>query len=264
MNLEMIKSQTQKFVTDNATGILTAGGVAGTVTTAVLTARATFKAARIIDEETHRRIATEMSDEPSEPPLTTAQKVKIVWPQYVPPVVTGGATITAIIMANRLNAQRVAAITAAYAISENRLKDFQKKVEEKLTGPKNQQVYDEIAQDKVNENPPNREVVIIGDGRSVLCYDMFSGRYFTSTHDDIKKAELAVNGELFHHNYASLSFFYDELEIPPSGYSDEVGWNSTYTGPVELRFSTVMSPDHKPCLAVDFVVAPIPNYTQLY
>lgn len=263
MNLEVIKTQAQKFVTDNATGILTTGGVAGTVVTAVLTGQASFKAARIIDTETNRRIASAMSDEP-EPRLTTPEKVKMVWPQYVPPVVTGGATIAAIIMANRLNAQRVAAITAAYAISENRMKDFQKKVEEKLTGPKNQQVHDEIAQDKVNENPPNREVIIVGDGSKVLCYDLFSGRYFQSTHEDIKRAELAVNGEMYHHDYASLSFFYDELEISPTGYSEEVGWNSLVTGPLELRFSTVMSPENKPCLAVDFVVAPVPNYSQLH
>lgn len=270
MNLDSIKTQAQQFVTDNATGILTAGGVAGVVVTSVLTARSTFKAAEIIEVENARRRATEMqepeSTEPQrrEPPMTPVDKVKMVWPQYIPPVATGGLTIASIIMANRLNAQRIAAITAAYAISENRLKDFQKKVEQKLTGPKNQQVYDEIAQDRVNENPPNREIIIVGDGRNVLCYDMFSGRYFTSTHENIKQAELATNGELYHHDYASLSFFYDELEIPPTGYSDEVGWNSGATGPMEVRFSTVMSPDNKPCLAIDFVVAPIPNYTQLY
>jgi trehalose/maltose hydrolase-like predicted phosphorylase len=82
--------------------------------------------------------------------------------------------------------------------------------------------------------------------------------------EDIKRAEIAVNAELFNHQYASLSFFYDELEMPPVGFSDEVGWNQMTTGPMELRFSTVLSPDGKPCLAIDFVVVPQPNYSQNY
>lgn len=267
MNLEAFKTNAQKFVTDNATGLLTAGGVAGTVATAVLTARATFKAAYILDQETNRRIATEMTDEPSEPMMTTSEKVLKVWPYYVPPVIVGTATITSTIMANRLNAQRIAALAAAYSISENRLKDFQKKVEEKLTGPKNQQIYDEIAQDRVNKQPVpeavNREIVIL-DGKTVLCYDLFSGRYFNSTMENIRRAELSTNAEMYNHDYASLSYFYDELELAPTGYSDMVGWNSATTGPMDLKFSTVMSPDMKPCLAFDFVVAPATNYSQLY
>ena len=190
-------------------------------------------------------------------------KVKLVWPQFVVPVASGGVTITAVIMANRLNAQRVAALAAAYSLSENRLKEFQNKVQEKLTGPKNQAVYDEVAQDRIDKNPPNREIVIL-DGKSVLCYDMFSGRYFQSTHQNIKQAEVSTNAEMFRHEYASLSYFYDELEMPPTGFSELVGWNSATTGPVELRFSTVMSPDMKPCLAIDFVVAPAVNYATLY
>jgi hypothetical protein len=264
VNLSIIKQHAEKFISDNATGILTAGGVVGVVTTSVLTARATFKASTILEVEMQRRIATEMQEpEDREPKMTTPEKVKMVWPHYIPPALSGGVTIAAIIMANRMNAQRIAALAAAYSISENRLKEFQKKVEAKLTGPKNQQIHDEIAQDRINANPPNREVIIL-DGKNVLCYDLFSGRYFNSTMQEIKAAELSTNAEIYNHDYASLSYFYDELEIAPTGYSDLVGWNSATTGPMELRFSTVMSPDMKPCLSVDFAVSPVMNYSQLY
>jgi hypothetical protein len=262
VNLSLIKRQAEKFISDNATGILTAGGVVGVVTTSVLTARATFKAAAVIEEEHQRRMASELTPF-VEPKMSTPEKVKKVWPYYVPPAISGGATIAAVIMANRMNAQRIAALAAAYSISENRLKEFQKKVEEKLTGPKNDQLRTEIAQDRVNAHPPNREVIIL-DGKQVLCYDLFSGRYFNSTMQEIKEAELATNAEIYNHDYASLSHFYDEMGIAPTGYSDLVGWNSSTTGPMELKFSTVMSPDMKPCLAVDFAVYPAMNYSQLY
>ena len=265
MNLASFKTQAQRFVSDNATGILTAGGAAGTVVTAVLTARASFKAAEMINN----RLA-----EAAGPPVTSAgtetavemdtiEKVKLVWPQFIPPVVAGGATVGAIIMANRMNAQKIAAMAAVYTISESRLKDLQKKVEEKLTGPKNEEIYKEMAQDKVRQNPASREVIIL-DGKTVLCFDEFSGRYFNSTMEKIQSARLATNTEMYHHEYASLSHFYDELEMAPTGYSDTVGWNSATTGPMDIKFSTVMSPDNKPCLALYFVVAPAPNYAQLY
>lgn len=256
MNLTMLKDHAQKFASDNATGILTTIGVAGTITTAVLAGRASFKAAGIIEEEKQRRTDPDAD-------VSTVDKVRLVWPQFIAPVASGGVTVTAVIMANRINAQRVAALAAAYSLSENRLKEFQNKVQEKLTGPKNQAVYDEIAQDRIKQNPPSREMLIL-DGKTVLCYDMFSGRYFNSTHQNIKQAEIATNAEMYQHEYASLSFFYDEIEIDPTGFSDMVGWNAATTGPCELRFSTVMSPDMKPCLAFDFVVAPAHNYSQLF
>lgn len=265
MNLSIIRASVQKVVSDNATGILTTGGAVGVVVTAVLVGRASFKAAEIIynrEAEPHVHLGSD-GEIVEEPPISTVDKIKMVWPQYVPAVVTGAASIVAIVMANRLNAQRVAALAAAYSLSENRLKDYQAKVAEKLTGPKNQAIYDELAQEKVNATPPSREVMILG-GRDVLCFDMFTGRYFNSTMEDIKKAELTANSEMFNHQYVSLSFFYDELGLAPTSFSDDVGWNQVATGPVDLRFSTVMSPDDKPCIAVDFAVTPQPNYSQSY
>ena len=55
-----------------------------------------------------------------------------------------------------------------------------------------------------------------------------------------------------------------ELGLALTSFSDDVGWNQVATGPVDLRFSTVMSPDDKPCIAVDFAVTPQPNYSQSY
>jgi Family of unknown function (DUF6353) len=65
------------------------------------------------------------------------------------------------------------------------------------------------------------------------------------------------------HMYASLSRFYDLIDILPTQYSDEVGWNGL-TDRFEVRFSTVMSPDNRPCIAIEFARPPMPEYTKLY
>lgn len=259
IDLISLREGAQKFMKDNATTILTGTGVVGTVATAVLTAKATFAASeKIITEEADYAV-----EHDGHGGFNTMDKIKLVWPLYVPPSITGGATIASIVLANRMSAQRAAALAAAYGLAEGRLQEYRGKVLEKVTGPKGVAIDDEIAQDRVNANPPAGQILILS-GSDVLCYDMYTDRYFQSTMETIKKAENDSNGELFLVNYISLSSFYDKIGLKPTKFSDEVGWNMNTTGSIELRFSSVMSPDDKPCLAFDFVVPPRPEYTGNY
>jgi Family of unknown function (DUF6353) len=63
--------------------------------------------------------------------------------------------------------------------------------------------------------------------------------------------------------YASLSAFYDEIGLPPTPYSDTVGWNSLREM-VDVQYSTVMSADDRPCIAIDFVTPPYPEYDRTW
>jgi hypothetical protein len=259
IDLTSLREGAQRFMKDNATTILTGTGVVGTVATAVLTAKASFAACeKLILEETNYAV-----EHDGHGGFNTKDKIKVVWPLYIPPVAVGSATVASIVLANRMSAQRAAALAAAYGLAESRLQEYRGKVLEKVTGPKGIAIDDEVAQDRVNRNPPEGQVIILAGGE-VLCYDMYTDRYFRSTVEAIRKAENDINGELFHHQYASLSSFYEKVGLPPTSFSDEVGWNQATTGPVELRFSTVKSPDEKPCIAFDFIVPPRPDYSQLY
>ena len=250
-----VREKAAHLVTENASTLLTAGGVVGTVTTAVLTGRAAFKAAdRILFEKMKMLDHQDVSEDPPEMPV--AQQVKLVWPYFVPPTITGGATIAAIVMANRVNAQKAAALVAAYGLAERNLSEYKEKVSEHLTGPKQQKVDDEIAQDRVNKTP-GHDVIVIADGE-ILCFDEPTGRYFRSTMDKIKNAVNTTNAEILHHDYANATFFYEELDLPGTTWTDEVGWNSSQL--LDLKYSTVLTPDDKPCIAIDFKVLPKPDY----
>ena len=255
--------QRAKFlVNDNSTTILTAVAVAGTVSTAVLTGRATFKAARLIDAE--KRIEREaLSSENSTAgnlDLTLFSKIKLVWRHYIPPFVSGITTITCIVVANKIASKKIAALAVASGISERALQEYKNKVVEKMGERSERNMRDEIAQDRVNKNPPNsREVILAGTGR-VLCYDMATGRYFQSTIEEIKRAENKINHTLNNQMYASASEFYDEIGLPPTTYSDSVGWDAN--NQVEVVFSTTMSSNEQPCIAIDFVNPPITDYAR--
>jgi hypothetical protein len=242
------------LLSENATTLLTAGGVVGTVATAVLTGRATFKAVEIIQDESYETI--EGTDKLKVIFLSKTERVKLVWPLYIPPVLTGGLTVGSIIMANRMSAQKAAALAAAYGLAERNLSEYKDKVAEKLTGPKKQQIDDELAQDRVSKTDGYQNIVIV-EGE-VLCFDEPTARYFHSTMENIKTAVNATNSEIIHHDHASASFFYEELDMPATSWTDEVGWNTDQL--LELKYSTVLSPDGKPCIAIDFKVLPKADY----
>jgi hypothetical protein len=259
------------LVNDNSTTILTGVGVAGTVATAVLTGRASFKAADIIAKEvalaeTELRVVDETEGiadwEKGDliipaTKLSKTEKFKLVWPQYIPPVAVGAATLTSIVMAHRISSKKIAAIAVASTISERAFQEYKDKVVEKLGERKETVIQDEIAQDKVTNNPPSGQVIIAGSG-DVLCFEPLTGRYFNSTIESVKAAENKVNYEIIHYEYCSLSYFFDEIGLAPTDYSDMVGWN--VANRLELKFTTTMSEDNRPCLVLGFVKMPSMEY----
>jgi hypothetical protein len=260
-----VKERAQQFVQDNATTILTAGGVVGTVTTAVLAGRAGYKCHEIIEEEYLKRAVEQEARGEVDPivkPLSKLETVQLVGVQVIPPVLTGTATVSAIILANRMSAQKAAALAAAYGLAERNLSEYKDKVQEKLTGPKATAIRDGIQQDRVNENPPkNSQVIVIGSGE-VLFYDAFSGRYFKSSVEAVRRAENAVHKEILNSNEASLRSFYDELDLPPVTMDEHLGWNINH--PMGIEISAVVTPEEEPCLAIEFTELPIMDFRIRY
>lgn len=251
-----LAKKAQFLINENSTTILTGAGVAGTVATAVLSGRASFKAALILKDQEEVKHPLNPDD------FTLAEKVKVVWPMYIPTVGLGAVTITSIIFSNRISAKEAAALATAYGLSERAFSEYKEKVVEKLGQNKETAVRNEIAQDRINAHPVNtRELILAGAGE-VLCYDQLTGRYFMSSVESIKRAENAVNYEIVNHDSASLSKFYDEVGLSPTPYSDSVGWD--IDNRCEIQFSTVMSIDDRPCISVDFARWPKPDYGKVW
>lgn len=247
-----------RFLLENhSTTILSGVAVAGTVTTAVLTGRASFKAARLIEEKENNDLGAWRDGEAdSTPPaeLSKTQKVKVIWKLYLPPVASGVLTVTSIVVANKISSKKIAALAVAGGISERALQEYKEKVVEKLGERQDQKIRDDIAQDRVTKNPYSSEVVLVGTG-DVLCMDMITGRYFRSSVEDIKRAENKLNHEILNTMGASLSEFQEMLGLPETDYTQKVGWD----GPdmVQTLLSTTMSADGRPCICVDFNRPPV-------
>lgn len=251
MNVPAIIKTVERYVINNSPTLLTALGVTGTLTTAYLTGKATFKAADILAEDKANRALLEI--EAPEP--TLKDKVKLVGLCYIPPAISIVTTIGCIVAANTISASRLTALAAAYAISDRNFSEYKDKVKEVIGVKKEEAVHASVAQDFVNANPPGPRV-LRGAGGDTLCLDKWTGRYFTSDMETIRAAENDITKGMYRGNdVATVGDFYDALRLPIPQCAEQVGWNND--APLALRFDSVIS-EGKPVLVMEFATTPFP------
>lgn len=255
MNFDVFVAKAGKWITDNSPTILTTIGVMGTLGTAVLAGKASFKAAYMIDDTRNARFKEGKED------LDTVDRFKLVWTLYIPTVTAAGLTIAAVIGANRIGLRRLATMAALYSASEGRLVEYKDKVAEKLGVQKEEKIQAEVAQDRVKKNPPSEQLVIIGGGQ-VMCYDQYSARYFMSDMETLKQAEISINQAALRYGCATLGDFYDRLGLPRTKFSEDIGWINDQL--LDLKYSTVMSDDNKPCIAIDYFTEPVRDFQRAH
>lgn len=240
----------ERWTIDNAPTLLTAFGVTGTLATAYLTGKATFKAAEIIDEEVQRRVMLEI---PEELP-TTKEKVGLVWKCYLPPAISVVTTVGCIVAANTISMSRAAAMAAAMAVADRNMTEYKEKVREIFGDKKADDVRAQVSQDAVNKTPIT--TVERARGGDTLCFDRWTNRYFTSDMQTIRATENDINRGLIrgHDPVATLGDFYQALGLSSPKCAEDVGWNSERQ--MVLVFDSVIR-DDQPVLTMDFGVPPI-------
>lgn len=255
MKIGILAKRFGKVAADNSPAILTGLGVTGTLTAVFLTGKATFKAAHIL------RVAEDLRGEDQE--LDFKQKFEMTWKCYVPAAGTTVMAIACMVAANHVGVRRAAALASAYNIAQRGFDEYKDKIVEKLGEKKEQAFRDELAQDRVTANPPSQSTIVItGDG-DVLCRDEWSGRYFESDMETLKKAENDTNYQMIHSDYASLSEYWGRLGLPKTAESDEVGWCSG-DRKLEVEYSTSTDDKGRPCITVNFRTVPVRGYGSYY
>lgn len=253
MNISVLAKTAEKYVVANSPRILTAFGVTGTLTTAYLAVKGAFKAS----DKLHKIEAERALQEIPVPPLDNWDVAKETWKFYIPAVTAGAVTIACIMSANSIGASRYAALAAAYKLSDKSFTEYKDKVREMVGEKKDNDIHAQIAQDRVNAEPPTDYNVISGSGGDTLCLDKWTGRYFRSDMQTIRAAMNDIGMGMYKgDNTATLADFYYVLGIPGPKCADEVGWNTD--APIELRFDTVLGPEDTPVLVMDFATTPFP------
>lgn len=255
---QMLKLATQQ-IRRNSPTILTGVAVSGTISTAILAAKATTAAVETLDAHYHDEVIHDESTLPIGVVLdqySFKEKAQLTWKHYIAPFAVGTGTVFAIVGLNTVHSRRNAALVGAYTLLDKGFSEYKEKVVETFGEKKEMAVRDAIAQDKVNENPPSREI-IIADGK-VLFYESLTGRYFESTMETVRKAQNDINQQIMFENYASKNDWFSELGLPRTSDGDDFGW--TQTAKIDIQFSAVLTDDNKPAIAIGYTFLPSPDY----
>lgn len=247
----------QKVLNENSPVILTALGVAGTITTAFLSGKAAVQATdRLRDEMVRRDFYNTNVGELALQEPTPKEKFLLTYDLFIPPALVCASTIGCIVMSNRIGTRRTAAMAAAYSLSEKAYTEYREKVYEHIGKNKEQKVRDEIAQDQIKRNPPPGDMVVVGD--DVIFHEAFSGRYFRSTMEEVKQAVNRINHHMIHNFSADLNDFYDFIGLDRTDMGEMMGWNSDKL--IELEFTTCMDDKNRPAISFTYKNPPREGY----
>lgn len=246
------------FVDKHSPEILIGAGIAGFVSTCVIVAKRAPIAKEKL-EDLHEELA-KLEEEPTKGKVIF-EEFKTVAPVYAPAVVTGTVSVASILASYKIGSKRAAALATAYELTQATFDEYRAKVRETIGEKKEQKVVNDIAQDRVNANPPTPAMgageVIMTDGLS-LFYDPWGGRYFRSSVEIVRKAEKTIADRLYTEMYLPLNDLYYELGLSNTKTGDLVGFN--VDDGVNIIFNSCIAPDNTPCMVLEFTCGPRMDY----
>ena len=281
----------QKVLVKNAPTILAVMGAVGTVAAVCMSSDAALKATQAIEEaereakgddyelyseskklakkgykETAIAKQLDISEDKIDvikSPLSKADKVWIYAKAYGPTAIMTAASVLCIFGSNHINKKRIASLAGAYLMSETALKEYKEKAKEVVGAKKAQEISDELIQDKIDKNPPNPNQVANTDTPAMtnivdlsLWYDKVSDRYFYSSADRIRKAEIQAQKMLEKNGFVSVNDVYAILGLREVSLGQEVGWDKKKNNDVMLIIGGGLDPDGNPVGTLDMDVYP--------
>ena len=261
---------TGKYIVEHSPAILTGFAVAGVITTTVFAAKGGSIARNILETEDGRRYeealaALDRGESDGTPEtivtarITLKEQFFLTWRPFLPAAIAAAGTITCIIGAHGINTNRQAALIGAYALLEKGSTKYKDKVLEVVGEKKEEEVRHAIAKDTVLETAGGEsKIVLMGTGEQ-LCLDEFSGRYFSSSMNEIQRVENEIQASILRGDKVSVNEYYSAIGLRPNKAGNNVGWNDR-GHPIDLAFSSQIADDGRTCLVVQFRGTPVPDY----
>lgn len=246
------------FVKNNTPALLTAVGITGLLSTAVLSAKGGADAARFLAQEQDARDRLNVPDEAKI--ITNKQALGMTWKYFVPAGVTATISIVCLVGAHTLSAKKQAALLGIATLSEGYLSDYKEKVIEVIGEKAEKEIVNQVATDRIEKAQPNISQVLIAE-EEVWCFDTITSREFKSTVERLRRAENEINHQTQHDWCASLNDFYDKVGLPRAEIGEDIGWNSDTL--LDLQITTTKFKD-KPMLAVDYRPRPTLGFQRVF
>jgi len=208
----------QSFVIKNSGPILTTVGVASLLASSVAMYKAAVKV-KIEKEKAEEKIAV-APDEETIKQIKRGAAIKVA-KIMLAPVLFAGICAFCIISNNYIHLKKQAGLAAAYALSEQTLKDYEDSLEPIVGKKKAEAVREEVAHKDVERNAPKTEDAVIDTGKgNTLFYEPKIGIWFRSNHDAVRNAFLSahnsINDMKVRKEEVRMEKIYKDLNLPKS------------------------------------------------
>lgn len=240
-------SKTVGFVSKYATQILTILGCCGVVGTAYVTAKATPKIMKTLEE--------------FEPEMKNSEKVKALAPDILPVVLCGTATCAAIIGSNVISNKRYKELAVTTGVAVTTLNKWKDIVKEHI----GEDEYNKIEEKAANERFANLDfaekcIETVGRGDQ-LYIDMQTGKSFLSDPTYIKEkiADFKFSFTNEFDGVKSLNEFYSILGLKSCGLGDTLGWDVTIGNNFKIRFIPIQLNNGRSAIGLDYYLYPLNN-----
>lgn len=227
--------------------LLIGAGIAGMISTVILAVKGTPKAIKIIEEKEKEKNGK----------LTKKEVVKETWKCYIPAAIAGTASITSILIGNKVHLARTAALATAYTLTENTLNEYKNKVVEAIGAEKEKEISEKVMADKVASNNIIGSEYVLANGKQ-LFFEPVTGRVFVSSINDIEKAVNRLNKNMTQDTfgYITLNELFEEIGLEPVDAGCKLGWNLE-KGLIDISFGSHLTADGKACVTIEYKVEPV-------
>ena len=223
----------------NSPKLWTGAVIFGVATTALLTGMATVKAMKKIEEEdeerkedAHTRAYNESNllgkdyDEVYNEfytPLTVWDKIKIGWPYYIPPFLTGAATVASGVQMYKDTDGRIRRLGKELQLKELAGQMYREEVIKQIGEKKEKKIQHAVHEKEIKEKVvPNIDEHVSrrcgAENGEILVFEPHTGQYFVSTIEHVKRCAQKVINELHHDEFYDLQLFINEM----GGYSSSL------------------------------------------
>lgn len=246
-----------EFEKKNRSAILMGAGIAGMWTAGYKFYKAAPRANEILARHKDRVVDIEDKHEKKE---ETRKTIKELIPVLAPPIILGIISSAMLIGSYRNSKRNILALGTAYSMTESAFKAYKEKAKDIVGAAKVQEIREAVSKDKVKaEKAPstNDKIIVPGDG-TVLCKDLYSGRYFYSSVDRIRRVIGDLEFKFRDNEWWSINDLYFRLGLDQLPNGDDFGWSyeEAYrnNGNLPITITACLTEDNRPCVALDYDV----------
>lgn len=185
---------------------------------------------------------------------------------YIPAIGVGALTIGSIMMNHKVTNMQKTALMAAASGATKLLANYRDKVEEIYGEEAEKEVYEQVKIDEIM-SPSVKEMPMRHNKAEELWLDVFSGRYFYATEDEIDQAEIDINNLFKKQNgYATLNDLWScipdkNLDTAPIG--ETIWWmtlDMEYRDVGEIKFikTKIVDDSGDECWLLEYEHEPYP------